>query len=106
METIQETLNKQRVSTNNTPKKEKTKWTTFTYHGPDTKPIRKLFKNTNIRTSFKTTNTTRNHLDPREETTDTYNQSGLHQYATNVHSNTWGKQEANLRPDIKNISKL
>jgi hypothetical protein len=40
--------------------RQKTKWATFTYYGPDT-IITKLFKNNNIKTAFKTTNTIRNH---------------------------------------------
>jgi glycine cleavage system aminomethyltransferase T len=41
------------------------KWATFTHHGPETRIITKLFKNTNIRTAFKTNNTIKNHLKPK-----------------------------------------
>jgi hypothetical protein len=45
--------------------------------------IIKLFKNTDIRIAFKTTNITKNHLKPREQTTDIYNQSGVYQLKCN-----------------------
>ena len=35
----------------------KTKWATFTYVGPQTKHITKLFKNTNLQIAYKTNNT-------------------------------------------------
>jgi hypothetical protein len=41
----------------NTPPKNKQKWATFTYLGKETRIITGLFKNTNIQTSFRTTNT-------------------------------------------------
>jgi hypothetical protein len=50
---------------------QQSKWTTFTYYGPDTRAITKLFKNTNIKIAFRTTNTTKNHINPREKTIDT-----------------------------------
>jgi hypothetical protein len=57
----------------------KSEWATFTYYVPNSRIITKLFKNTNIRTAFKTTNTIRNHLKPREGTIDTCNQSVMYQ---------------------------
>ena len=36
---------------------QKTKWVTFTYVGPQTKYITKLFKNTNLKIGYKTNNT-------------------------------------------------
>jgi hypothetical protein len=59
------------------------KWATFIYHGPDTNTITKLLSNTNLRRAFKTTNRTGNHLEQREGTTDTYNQSGSYQLKCN-----------------------
>jgi hypothetical protein len=55
---------------------------TFTYYGPDTEQS-KLFKNTDIKIAFKTTNTTKNDLNPREKTVGTYNQSGVYQFRCN-----------------------
>jgi hypothetical protein len=40
-----------------TQKTQKTKWATFTYHGPEKRTITKLLKNTDIGIAFKTTNT-------------------------------------------------
>jgi hypothetical protein len=57
----------------------KKKSATFTYTGKETRAITKVFKNTNIRISFKTTNTIKNHLNPRKHISDIYNESGIYQ---------------------------
>ena len=44
-------------ATQNSPKKQKEKWSTFTYVGPQTKFITKLFKNTNVHIAYRTDNT-------------------------------------------------
>jgi hypothetical protein len=44
----------------------------------DTRTIIKLFKNIDVKRAFKTTNTIKNHLKPREKTVDTCNQSGVY----------------------------
>jgi hypothetical protein len=48
---------KHNLSTNNSEVTQKSKWATFTYHGPDTRKVAKLSKNTNIKIALKTTNT-------------------------------------------------
>jgi hypothetical protein len=59
--------------TNNSRETQNTRHATFTYCGPHTGKITKLFKNTNIRIAFETTNKIQNHLKPREGTIDTHN---------------------------------
>jgi hypothetical protein len=54
--------------------KEKGKWATFTYFGPETRTITNLFQNTNLKIAHKTTNTIKQHLKPRGEPRDIYNQ--------------------------------
>jgi hypothetical protein len=45
-------------------------WATFTYVGKKTRYITKLFKNTNIKTTFKITNNLKKHLLPNQIVTD------------------------------------
>jgi hypothetical protein len=52
---------------------QKLKWATFTYYGSDMRTVTKVFKNTDIKIAFKTTNTIKNHLKPRQKRADTYN---------------------------------
>jgi hypothetical protein len=66
-------------SEQNKPPEIKKKWATFTYIGKETRVITKLLKNTNIRTSFRTTNTIKNHLKPRKHISNIYNESGIYQ---------------------------
>jgi hypothetical protein len=42
--------------------RQKTKWATFTYYGPDTRTIKKLFRNTDIKIAYNTTNAIKHHL--------------------------------------------
>jgi hypothetical protein len=44
-------------ATINPTQKDKTKWATFTYVGPETRTITNLFWNTNLKIAYKTTNT-------------------------------------------------
>jgi hypothetical protein len=57
---------------------DKTKWEIFTYHGPDTRTITKLFRNTNKK-AYKTTNSIKHHLKLTNQVTDTYSKSGVYQ---------------------------
>jgi hypothetical protein len=60
---MQAIYQKQKTSRNIEEKdREKTLWATFTYHGNDTLTITKLFKNTNLKIAYRTTNTIRKHL--------------------------------------------
>jgi hypothetical protein len=61
----------------------KTKWTTFTCYGPDTWTITKLFRNTNLKIAYKTTNTIKHHLKPKTPATDIYNKNGVYQLKCN-----------------------
>jgi hypothetical protein len=63
----------------NTPLENKKKLAMFIYIGKETRAITKLLKNTNIRISFKTTNTIKKHLKPRQHISDIYNESGIYQ---------------------------
>jgi hypothetical protein len=58
---------------------EKQKWATFTYSGPETRTITNLFRHTNLKIAYKTTNTIKHHLKLRNETQDIYCQSGVYQ---------------------------
>ena len=58
----------------------KTKLATFTYVGPQTKFITKLFKNTNLNIAYKTNNTIGKLLTPNNtSTSDKFNKSGIYQ---------------------------
>jgi hypothetical protein len=59
------------------------KWAIFTYVGKETRNITRLFRNTNIHTSFKITNTMKNHLKSNKHTRDTFNKSGINQLKCN-----------------------
>jgi hypothetical protein len=61
--------------------KQKTKWATFTYYGPETRVITKLFKNTNIGISYRTKNNIKHHLEIKRNATknDKYNLSGVYE---------------------------
>jgi hypothetical protein len=50
------------TTTNNTKK-----WATFTYIGNETRAIAKLFKNTDVKIAYRTTNTIQNHLRERRQ---------------------------------------
>jgi hypothetical protein len=69
----------QKRKTSQNKEEEKTSWATFTYHGNDTRTITKLFKNTNIKIAYRTTNTIKNHLKAKIPLTDIYNKSGVYQ---------------------------
>jgi ribosomal protein L35 len=58
---------------------QKRKWATFTYFGPETRMINKLFKNTDVGISFRTKNNIKNHLRIKRRTTNKYNLSGVYQ---------------------------
>jgi radical SAM protein with 4Fe4S-binding SPASM domain len=60
-------------------KTQKTKWATFPYYGPDMRIITKLFRNTNIKIAYKTTNTTKRHFKSKDKTVLKYSQSGIYQ---------------------------
>jgi hypothetical protein len=57
---------------------ENKKWATFTYVGKETRHITKLFKNTNIKTTFKTTNNLKKNLIPNKITSDKYEKPGVY----------------------------
>jgi hypothetical protein len=50
----------------------KTKWITFTYLGPCTRTITKLFRNTELKITFRTKNTIKHNLKIKDKTTDKY----------------------------------
>jgi hypothetical protein len=79
-------IHKKRQSKNRTSNtSQKQKWITFTYIGNETRTITRLFKNTNLRIAYKTNNTIRNHLQPKNHDTDKYkyNCSGIYQIKCN-----------------------
>jgi hypothetical protein len=60
---------------------QKRKWTTFTYFGPETRMITKLFKSTDVGISFRTKNNIKHHLRIKRSTTEKekYNLSGVYE---------------------------
>jgi hypothetical protein len=62
----QQQITYQKHKHNPTNTTQKTKWKTFTYHGPDTWTITKLFRNTNLKIAYKTTNSIKHHLKPKK----------------------------------------
>jgi hypothetical protein len=59
--------------------KEKQKWATFTYSGPKIRTITNLFRHTNLKIAYKSTNTIKHLLKPKQDKPDIYNQSGIYQ---------------------------
>ena len=57
--------------THDEPSKQKQKWATFTYSGPETSYITKLFKHTNLRIAYRTTNI-QSYLHPNTHTKDIF----------------------------------
>jgi hypothetical protein len=66
------TTNREKQSQNQTQKqqeitKQKNKWATFTYHSPMIRRVTNLFKQTNIKVSFRATNTIQQQLGGRKQ---------------------------------------
>jgi hypothetical protein len=61
----------------------KQKWATFTYFGNETRTTTKLFKNTNLRIAYKTSNTLRRYLQPKNHDTDKYSRSDIYEIKCN-----------------------
>jgi hypothetical protein len=59
--------------------KQKRKWATFKYFRPETRMIRKSFRNTKIGIAYRTWNTIKHHLRTKRNTIDKYNLSGVYQ---------------------------
>jgi hypothetical protein len=57
---------------------ENKKWAIFTYVGRETRYTTKFFRNTNIKTAFKTINNLKKHLFPNQVTTDKYEKPGVY----------------------------
>jgi hypothetical protein len=59
------------------------KWATFTYYSSSVRTITKLFRNTNVKVAYRTTNTIKNLLKPKITIKDIYDQSGVYQLSCN-----------------------
>jgi hypothetical protein len=57
----------------------KKEWATFTFFGPETRTVTKLFKNTEIGISYRTRNNMKHLLRTKENNNDKYNLSGVYQ---------------------------
>ena len=55
----------------------KQKWATFTYTGPETSYVTKLFKHTNLRIAYHTTNNIRSYLNQNTRNRDIFAMSGV-----------------------------
>jgi hypothetical protein len=65
-------------NTINTGKEDMKKWITFTFTGKETRYITKLFRNSNIKPAFWTTNTVRNQLLPQPQKSDKFSKEGVY----------------------------
>jgi hypothetical protein len=54
------------------------KWITFTYVGQETKQIARMFKDTNTKITFRTTNTIQKHLQPKQHENNEYGSSSIY----------------------------
>jgi hypothetical protein len=65
--------------------KQEKKWVTFTYIGKETRHIAKLFKNTKVKTAFRTNNTIKRILKPKPqiELGNKYNSPGVYKLKCN-----------------------
>jgi hypothetical protein len=57
----------------------KQKWATFTYSGPETSYITKLFKHTNLKIAYRTTNNIQSYLYQNTHTKDIFTLSGVYE---------------------------
>jgi len=93
---------------NTKQEKEKTQWAKFTYVGRETRAITKAFKNSNMRITYSTNNTTHKLLTTRcQHTKCKYDECRIYQLTCP----TWkksisGRLEDPLRPVSKNISEI
>jgi hypothetical protein len=74
------------------------KWATFTYHNPNVRKITNLFKQTDIKIAFKSTNTTQQQTRPtNHETTPDHNKSGVYKLLCKTCNKTYvGQTSRNL----------
>jgi hypothetical protein len=82
-------LNPPKTPTKNA-QNEKAKWATLTYFGVETRTITNLFRNTNIKFAYQTTNRTGHLLKPRNPPVDIYNMSGIYQLQSYIQNNQKG----------------
>jgi hypothetical protein len=61
-----------------TPKNNATKWTTFTYVGRETLHITNIFRKTDLKIAFRTTNTLGNLISRKNHTTDKFSKSRVY----------------------------
>jgi hypothetical protein len=80
---------------------QKRKWGTFTYYGPDTRIITKLFRNSKIKVAYKIPNTIEHHLKSRDNALDIYSLSRIYQLKCNECPLKYVGQKS----DIKNTFK-
>jgi len=60
------------------------KWATFTYISPQIRKITNLFRNTNLRITYKCRNTLANRIKPPRDHTPPHNQWGIYQLTCNT----------------------
>jgi len=66
----------------NTTNEENRKWATFTFHSPKIRKITNLFKHTNIKIAFRSTNTIQKITEPRkQDNTQEHSKSGIYKLA-------------------------
>jgi hypothetical protein len=68
----------QNTTTIEPPTKNNKRWIKFTYVGKETNTITNIFKGTNLRIAYHTTNTIQKQLAPKKTITDKYNSSGVY----------------------------
>jgi hypothetical protein len=71
-------IRQQEIHTQNTTEGKKEKWITLTYFGKETQQIAKIFKDTDIKIAFRTKNTLKKHLQPKQIGRNKYDNSGVY----------------------------
>jgi hypothetical protein len=79
---------KQNITDDTIQTKRYDKWITFEYHSPLIRKVTNIFRNTNLRITFRVNNTINNHLRNKQRSTDRYENSGIY----SIKCNTCGKR--------------
>jgi hypothetical protein len=57
----------------------KDRWTTFTYFGHEVRKITNIFRNTNLKVAYRTTNNIQRHVQPKQRGNNIYEHSGIYE---------------------------
>ena len=65
------------------------KWALFTFHSPTIRQVTNIFRDTNLKITFRTNNTLQNILNTRQHNTNTYAQSGIYKMDCHTCNNSY-----------------